>query len=157
MPPKKLSKKNVEEILARCAKEGRNMHPKELIRFNIDRSMVEQNMKPCELAKALGTSDSHVSQLRTGARWKGRMEWKTYDKVCEALNVEKLELIKLPTCSKEKLSNQLAKGAPELQDDDVALLSQFLDILKHREMLNHEHFRVLTGAMSMLQDEFKMS
>jgi DNA-binding Xre family transcriptional regulator len=133
------------------------MHPKELIRKNIQRVLTEKNWKQTDLAKAMGNTDSHVSQLITGARWKGRMEWETYDKVCDALNVDKLELIKLPTCSKEKLSNQLAKGAPELQDDDVALVSQFLDILKHREILNPEHFRVLAGVMSMLQNKFKMS
>ena len=129
------------------------MNPMELIQKNIDRVLADKNWKPRDLAKAMGCSDSHVSQIRTGKRWAKRMEWETYRKVCKALEVDELELIKPPACANAGIYSKLAKEMASLQNDDVTLVYMFLAILKNREVLNPDHFKIMDLAISWLHEE----
>jgi DNA-binding Xre family transcriptional regulator len=130
------------------------MKPVELIRQNIDRILRRKKWKRCDLAKALGTSDSHVSQIMTGARWGQRIEWATYEKVCRALEIDDLELIKLLPYANEAVIRRLEVAVAELPvKDDVALVFQFLAVLKHKNYLDPEYLQILTGTLKLLQKE----
>lgn len=126
----------------------------ELIRFNLSRVLREKGVRQSRLAEALDNAPSHVSQIMTGKRWNKRIEWTTYKKICDALDIDELELIKPQTCDNDVLVNRLSKGVENLNEaDDVALVFQFLAILKFKKILNSNHYKVLTGALSMLEEE----
>jgi DNA-binding Xre family transcriptional regulator len=129
------------------------MKPVDLIRANIERILREKRLRGCDLAKALGVTDSHVSQIRTGKRWAGRIEWVTYSKVCKALGVDELELIKPLRHNKENNIQKIAREVDGLPYDDVELVFNFLGIVKNHDILNPDHYQALSGVISMLEDE----
>lgn len=129
------------------------MKPSELIRINIDRILKQKRWRRSDLARALGTSDSHVSQIMSGARWGQRMEWVTYEKVCKALGVDELELLKLP-CQNSEIREKLELACSKLtRKDDVHLILLLMLVLEHQDSINADGLQIIKSTLNFLKKE----